>query len=397
MIIADPTVEWFSYEDHNWANAVLVNCNDSTIKSKYFDDLMNVRSSMIGQIVSMDDVLEMYVWIPRYKYLLWNAANGSSDPQAISIVFEDKSTPKSSGSTNGTYLTHPAFTFGDTELNGIWVGKFENSGTTSNLTIKPNLTSLTSINVGTMFNTIRGVETNTSYGLSSEAVDTHMMKNMEWGAVAYLSSSIYGRYTNSTTCISSGCEVWINNVNTGYGSGTAVTGVPQYGPSITGCAGSSTSAGLVSSMTACASGYDWKALGVNASTTGNQYGAYDMSGGAWEYVMGNMSDSSGNFYSSSAGLTQPDTKYYDSYAYSTSLTDHARGKLGDATKETLKTFGSEGGGWYGDYADLPGGTYSWFSRGGACSGGTSAGLFSFGRYGGSAPSNGSFRSVLSAQ
>jgi hypothetical protein len=49
-----------------------------------------------------------------------------------------------------------------------------------------------------------------NYGMKSTEIDTHMMKNMEWGAVAYLSSSIYGRYTDSTTCISSGCEVWIN-------------------------------------------------------------------------------------------------------------------------------------------------------------------------------------------
>src|SRR5574344_99121 len=196
VVVADTTQEWYDYANHNWANAVLVNCADATIKDKYFNSDMTLKSSTVGTTISMSDILQMYVWIPRYKYLLWNAANGSSDPQAITIVFEDKSDSKSTGSTNGTYLTHPAFTFGDTELNGIWVGKFENSGTTSNLTIKPNLTSLTSINVGTMFNTIRGVETNTSYGLSSEAVDTHMMKNMEWGAVAYLSSSIYGRYTN---------------------------------------------------------------------------------------------------------------------------------------------------------------------------------------------------------
>jgi formylglycine-generating enzyme required for sulfatase activity len=87
-------------------------------------------------------------------------------------------------------------------------------------------------------------------------------------------------------------------------------------------------------------GYTLVRTGVNASTTGNQYGIYDMSGGAWEYVMGNMVDSSGNYYSSNANLSQPDSKYYDSYAYSASIfTDHARGKLGDATKEILKTFG----------------------------------------------------------
>jgi hypothetical protein len=65
---------------------------------------------------------------------------------------------KSNGTTNGTWLTHPAFTFGTTELNGIWVGKFENSGTTSALTIKPDVTSLRNITVGDMFNASRNQE-----------------------------------------------------------------------------------------------------------------------------------------------------------------------------------------------------------------------------------------------
>jgi hypothetical protein len=66
--------------------------------------------------------------------------------------------PKYTGSTNGTWLTHPAFTFGTTELNGFWVGKFENSGSNTNLTIKPNLQSLTNITLGDMFNATRNEE-----------------------------------------------------------------------------------------------------------------------------------------------------------------------------------------------------------------------------------------------
>ena len=229
-----------------------------------------------------------------------------------------------------------------------------------------------------------------NYGIDASSIDTHMMKNMEWGAVAYLTSSKYGRYTDSSTCIASGCETWINNVN------TAASG--SYGPSITGCSGPSVSAGVSNLQTSCANGYDWSTLGVNASTNGNITGIYDMSGGAWEYVMGNMVDSTGNYYPSSSGLTKPDVKYYDSYAYSASTyTDHARGKLGDATKETLKTFGSETGGWYGDYAYLPSATRSWFVRGGDCSSGANAGIFNFTRYTGWSSTNGSFRSVLSAQ
>ena len=392
ITVADTSKEWYNYNNHNWANAVLVNASDSSIKDKYFNSDMSIKQSSVGTIIDMSEIQEMYAWIPRYKYQLWNAANGSSNPQAINIVFEDKNTPKSQGTINGTFLTHPAFTFGSTELNGIWVGKFETSGTTNSVQIKPNQQSLTNITVGDMFNAARNTELTyaSNYGIDSSSIDTHMMKNMEWGAVAYLSSSIYGRYNDSSTCIDSGCEVWINNVNT-LASGS-------NGPSITGCAGSSVSASIANSMSACANGYSWSELGVNSSTNGNITGIYDMSGGAWEYVMGNMVDGSGNYYPSSSGLTKPDVKYFDSYAYSaSSYTDHARGKLGDATKETLKTFGSGTGGWYGDYANLPYGTYSWFSRSGNCSDGTAAGVFGFNRGAGVAGTSDSFRSVLSAQ
>ena len=382
VVVADTTQEWYDYANHDWANAVLVNCADTTIKDKYFNSDMTLKSSTVGTTISMSDILQMYVWIPRYKYLLWNAENGSSDPQAITIVFESKDTAKSTGSTNGTYLTHPAFTFGDTELNGIWVGKFETSGTTTNLTIKPNVTSLRNTTVGDMFNATRNEELtySSNFGIDNTKVDTHMMKNMEWGAVAYLSSSIYGRYSDASTCISSGCETWINN-NSGM---------------ITGCSGASVSASYDSTnTTACASGYDWTTLGVNASTTGNLYGIYDMSGGAFEYVMGNMVDSSGNYYPSSSGLTTVDSKYYDSYAYSAvNDTDHARGKLGDATKETLKTFGSGDGGWYGDSPYLPNYKYSWFVRSSNYSVHTSTGVFAFFRGNGGADSTGSFRSAV---
>ena len=394
--VADTSTEWYNYTKHNWANAVLINTADTSIKNKYFTSDMKINQSMVGQLVDMSDIQQMYTWIPRYKYQLWNASNGSSNPQMINITFESKETPKSTGVTNGTYLTHPAFTFGTTELNGIWVGKFETSGTTSNIQIKPNQQSLTNITVGDMFNASRNIELSyaSNYSINASEIDTHMMKNMEWGAVAYLSNSIYGRYTASSTCISSGCETWINNVNTGTGTTAGV----QWGPSITGCAGSSVSAAVTNSMSSCANGYDWSTLGVNASTNGNITGIYDMSGGDWENVMGNMVDSTGNYYPSSSGLTKPDIKYFDSYAYSATVyTDHARGKLGDATKETLKTFGSETGGWYGDYAGLPGGISSWFIRGGLCNGGTGAGVFGFYRSSAGSGALVSFRSVITAQ
>ena len=403
VVVADTNTKWYDYSNHEWANAVLVNCADSTIKSKYFNDDMSLKSSAVGSTISMDEILQMYVYIPRYRYKLFNANNGTSNEHAIDIIFEKVGTEKSNGTENGEWLTHPAFTFGNTELPGIWVGKFEASGTTDNYTIKPNLKSLTNINISTMFNTSRDV-TNTktiTYGTDSNTSDSHMMKNMEWGAVAYLTNSIYGRYNDASTCIASGCEVWINNINTGYGNGTAVSGQPQWGPSITGCAGSSTSAGVSSLQTSCASGYDWKTNGVNASTTGNQYGIYDMAGGAWERVMGVQKDSSGNVQVDSSGFSTsslPDSKYYDLYDYQAGDgVGYTRYHLGDATREVLKNTSSQvQNAWWSDYSYNIYSSEPWVDRGGHYYNSSAAGVFNFSRYYGLISTAGSFRSVLTA-
>ena len=400
VVVADTNTKWYDYSNHEWANAVLVNCADSTIKSKYFNDDMSLKSSAVGKTISMDEILQMYVYIPRYRYKLFNANNGTSEEQAVDIIFEKVGTEKSNGTKNGEWLTHPAFTFGNTELPGIWVSKFEASGSTDNYQIKPNQKSLTNINLATMYNTSRSTILNASkYGLNNN-VDTHMMKNMEWGAIAFLTNSIYGRYNDSSTCIASGCEVWINNINTGYGNGTAVDGQVQWGPSITGCAGSSTSAGVSSSQTACASGYDWKTKGVNASTTGNQYGIYDMSGGAWEYVMGVQKDSSGNVQVASSGFSTsslPDSKYYDLYDYQAEDgVGYTRYHLGDATREVLKNTSSQGNNaWWSDFSYNISSSNPWVARGGRNNDASGAGMFYFHNAYGGTNLNGSFRSVLS--
>ena len=371
-VVADTSSKWYDYEAHEWANAVLVNCADSTIKSKYFDSNNKVLASAVGKTISMDEIMQMYVYIPRYKYQLFNAEDGTSNPQAINITFESKTTAKSTGTKNGEWLTHPAFTFGDKELAGIWVGKFETSNTSTLPKIVPNVSSLRSMNVSAQFNTSRLMTTTlaSTYGTSTND-DSHMMKNMEWGAVAYLSSSIYGRYTNASTCIESGCEVWINN-NENY---------------TTGCAGSSVSASKASTCNA------WNtATGVNASTTGNIYGVYDMSGGAWEYVMGNYNDTIG-----SAGFSSmPAAKYYDKYTGTDSRSDFTKYHLGDATKETVKTKSSGQNAWYGDYSFSVYSSHPWVGRGGGCTYSTDAGVFFFIYGDGSSYSIGSFRVAFGA-
>ena len=365
-VYANTTQEWYDYDKKEWANAIV---------------LKSGITKTVGQTIAEDDIALWYVWIPRYKYIIFNGNNGSVPEQEIEVTFESgvskTGTVTCSTSTNGndspssseictnitngasTY-THPAFTFGDKELTGIWVGKFENSGTIDNITIKPNVSSLRNQTVSSFFTAIQNVKT--TYGISNG--DSHMMKNMEWGSVAYLKQSKYGLGIT---------DIGINN-NSNYTTGCGAT------------------AGSASSTTC--NTYN-TTNGMLASTTGNIYGIYDMSGGAYDYVMGNMVNSSNTFYSSNAGFTSaPNSKYYDSYTYSISITNHERGKLGDATKETLVAFGSTSGGWNNDYPYFVYSSSPWLIRGGQCNVSSNAGIFSLINGTGSSNSTYGSRSVL---
>jgi len=411
--------EWYNYASKNWANIVLV--TDES-RNKYIE-------SKPGTEINVSDILAYYVWIPRYKYKIFtdvdNLENVGSitgpeeyvnKAQIINIQFENKRTSKSNGSNKGEWLTHPAFTFGNSELNGIWVGKFETTGTASKPTVlgydsryteTSNITSLRSQNVSTQFLTSGKI----NYGLSNK--EASMLKNMEWGAVAYLSASVYGQGTT---------EVMINNSST-LNTGCAATVAPTI------------SYGGYNEQNDHTEGYyagcenEWYTTnGQKASTTGNIYGIYDMSGGAWEYVMGVMEDTNGNPASgrnndynsgftgsltypnkgsdpsitSITGNIFPNEKYFDIYSYSTSHITYERGILGDATYE-LDGFANwvdpNGGvryrtGWHQDYAHFIYHSAPWFLRGGGYYNGASSGAFAFYPNDGRAHDEFTFRSVL---
>ena len=346
MIVTELDEKWYDYDAHEWANAILIDQSNADIKNKYLNADGTYKS---GTIVEETDILQMYVWIPRYRYQLFNVNGEDIEPQMINVIFENNATPKSNGKVNGQWLTHPAFTF----------------GTTDNVTIIPNTISLRSLTLGDMFNATRAIETTLKYSLSSDEIDTHVMKNMEWGAVAYLTNSKYGRYESTGSCIASGCEVWINN-NSNF---------------TTGCAGDSVSA---AESAAC---NQWDTTtGVNASTTGNIYGIYDMSGGAWEYVMGNMVTSDGTFNSRLSLMAEPNSKYYDSYTYGNDINDYFRGHLGDATMETWD--------WNSDASYFLIDEFPWFGRGGAYKYSETAGIFRFYRRTGDQTTISTWRVVL---
>ncbi len=414
MYVADTDSDWYNYQDHRWGNAVLVDASNETIKNKYFKEDNQLREDIVGKEVPMEEVLQMYVWVPRYKYQLFNVTGTSKVPeQMINIKFEEgientgditcKYTNNNDGTitesclnkegepaSNGEWYTHPAFTFkgtleeSGTELKGIWVGKYEASGKYSSdlitdLKIIPNVSSLRGIAIAYMFQGVRDIEEKYSenYNINSNEIDTHMMKNIEWGAVAYLTQSKYGRFNGDGSEIADGAEVWINN-DTNF---------------TTGCAGSS----VFAESGTCTDEFRWNKSGVKASTTGNMYGIYDMSGGASEPVMGNIVNTDGTFYpndakfddTSSVIVPNPAAKYYDIYTYGTSLIDIIRGHLGDATKETQN--------WYGVYTWLPTLNNPWVLRGGYYGNTPYVGPFNSNTLAGWGYGNYSFRSVLTVQ
>ena len=204
-----------------------------------------------------------------------------------------------------------------------------------------------------------------------------MMKNTEWGAVTYLYHSKYGRCTNGK------CEeLTINNCN------NYITGI-----------GADTVSASESSATCTTDKNKYNGeSGIQASTTGNVYGVYDMSGGSQEYTMGNMVNGSNQFNPLNAKnwstTSIPLAKYYDSYTYDSSHTTYTRGRLGDATVEMSPSGGYT---WYSDYASFPSSSGSWLQRGGHYTSGRSAGAFSFRSDIGAGRDDYSFRVSLGAQ
>ena len=362
--------DWYNYNKQKWANAVLV-----TEKSR--SNYLNTS----GVTVSEKDILAYYVWIPRYRYKIWTTGVSSSgNEQEIDIIFEGKNETKSTGTQVGEYITHPAFTFGDMEVNGIWVGKFETGGTATDPLIKPDISSLRGQKVSEEFTTAQIFGTST-YGMTSN-VDAHMMKNSEWGAVAYLSHSRYG--VNR--------EVYINNSSGHYtgrsggnvGGSTAINTVytNQTSPNQYNTYGFYTWDGYLLEYNTNTQS-STRDLNKVASTTGNITGVYDMAGGSVEYVMGNYNNTIG----SSGFTTLPDSKYYDNYTTTNSLTACNGGICyGHGLSEVSK--------WYGDVANFVSGSNPWFKRGGLYNYGSDAGSFYFSYSSGSAIASWAARSVL---
>ena len=334
----------------------------------------------------------MWVWIPRFAYQITsgyhkngedlNPENPNLGAGTIEIAFLDGTSNKfldssitgtvvsgsdvteTTYSDNTKWILAPGFTLGDEQLTGFWFAKFEASNTaettgndtTLTLQIKPNKTSWRSITPANIFTVCQNLTNATNYSTyfnNVSNVDTHMTKNVEWGAVAYLAHSKYGL---------NGQEICINT-NSSY-----LTGMGS---------------GSTTSTSSTTNEYN-TTTGITASTTKNVYGIYDMSGGAYEYVAACLSGYTNKLTS------KTDTDYINKYidVYS----NYNQTKYGDAVYETSSS-SSNANSWFNDYSNFVVSIGPVFRRGGSYSGGSSAGLFYFSYYLGNASGSHSFRPV----
>ena len=430
--------KWYDYEKQKWANAVILRDG--------------VEDPGANEPIEESDIESYFVWIPRYRYQIFDEGNydglttKTNKEKIINVVFENKDVTPQNGSSEGQWLTHPAFTSFNT--NGIWVGKFETGydgagstgdaevnpsdenaaiEATNKVIIKPNVYSWRYIQVAKAYTVGKHYE---------QGLNSHMMKNMEWGSVAYLQHSQYGSHAS----------VRINN-NSNYLTGYAARQEPTTGYTGTNelCSNNADACNEYGGVRSPGEDGEYNTnyfnkASVIASTTGNYSGIYDMSGGAFEYMMSGMDDNSTgdgktgklasgrhNIYNSgfkgkltcpsctdsgvevnhdilevTEGIELPtDERYFDKYDYSTSTTTYNRGFLGDATKEMgpfqsieYLTQTRHISSWYNEEAWTVYSSSLWINRGGGCTYGTGAGVFYFSTASGSANSNHSFRLVL---
>ena len=402
---------WYNYNNKQWANAV-------TVKdpSKYKNQT---------KVVDQSDILGYWVYIPRYAYEVMRR-DGTDKPvpaQNFLISFEKVTTPKrrpavcsdkgkdyraecglnrdyikGKPSEQGTWATHPAFTFGKKELNGIWFAKFETTGTSKQPTILPNERAMSwdsavefignKYVTATTFGIKDPQNTGGNDNFTPPAQNSHhlanlssrMPKNTDWGAVTYLSASQFGAgykgiqpnaamtyNKDASTCDSKfgGSENRCSDHITGCGPASDGNGKEAY-----------VDPGDLGQQSACSKSNLQRAyngaIGQLASTTNNPTGVYDMSGGGYEYVAASYTDDA-NLTNSSIEtehkymLTPAHKPYVDLYNFGTFAKCTWATCGGQATYEVIKNFNDDRGAWNGLLSFAPGvysnGRFDWADRG----------------------------------
>ena len=457
------TSNWYAYNttDKQWANVVTVKESGTKSRTEYM-------SVAVGTTIPEDDIVGMYVWIPRYSYRITSGyhsnVNGTGN---VDIKFLKGTTDNYEGGeairsnvTNGEeFVVHPSFTKdtsqgGMKETTGYWVAKFEASSNIAvknnanisetseasvkygggnnpdlEVTVRPNVTSWRSITAENIYKVCRNITKDGNIQGLTREVDPHMMKNSEWGGVAYLTQSAYGNKQGTDS--SSG--VWNNAYNEclvskGEDTGSNYGGINSFCVTLTGAVGSSRNAytsyyseqtsitdknadsitisfteyaqnGTTTAKTQTYYKY-YTTNGIKGSTTGNIYGIYDMSGGSWEYMADYLANGTQPYmtYFKENVSNRYKTEYKgdgatDSTEDRTANYNANNDRYGDALWETSN--GANGQySWNQDYSNFPYLSSPFFGRGGGFHDSNGAGLFCFDRAYGGASYRCGFRPVL---
>lgn len=364
---------WYNYTNKRWANVML---QDDLIVEGNVKVTNANRKNLVGKKVTT--LGSMFVWIPRYAYKIPEENYHTSTAGEIDIIFLystsdnyiDENGNMSSISNMEGYKIHPSFQDGtdnnyangewDKELTGYWVAKFEASSTKPNdgesygggndtsldIKVVPNVTSWRNISVANIYTVCKKMTIQQNrYGLSQDA-NSHLIKNSEWGAVAYLTQSKYGNIQKTTD---SNSGVWNNPYYNGDGYYTTKTGVAGKSRDESSNLGAVTNVNSYNTIN-----------GQKASTTRNIYGIYDMAGGAWEVTMSYVGDSD----------FEVPVKEAQRYAKSSSDTAETNYQAnssvyGDAVWETTSdNGGGSASAWNNDYSYLGHTTLNFIFRGG---------------------------------
>ena len=436
--------KWYDYSKQEWANAVTKD-SDGNITAYWVWIPRYAYKIESGRYTSTAGKISV-------KFLQ-GTSNKDENNTEISQTY-----PETTGETMTAYVVHPSFINGannhfmngewDKEIPGYWVAKYpagfqantitNNNGTLStvisndsdtivysdknyhdyNSSYKTNAVSQTlsllpkmsypvfkpltyaynNISVGDVYTLSQEIKNGKDfYGLNSTKTDSHQMKNSEWGAVAYLTQSIYGR---------NGIEICLNNYYTAESSPwrTAITGM-----CIDGTSGSKS--------TTLGNTYN-TAIGVKGSSTANITGIYDLNGCIWEYMPSYISNGISNLsiYGSSYANTTTNangyqifsTKWATVYPYDSSNESNINNYniysekksnmygFGNAMLE-ISTSGVNASSWNGDGSGFPSSNAPFLICGGGYSNSSTAGIFSFQISSGSTGYNYGFRSVLVTQ
>ncbi len=407
--VADPEAAnggWYDYGKKQWANAITVK-PEALAKYKGY-----------SEVVDQADILGYWVYIPRYAYEVMRR-DGTDKPvpaQNFDIKFENTNTPKKrplacktenhrdkdyrtecgvsrelplAGGEVSTWTTHPAFTFGSKELNGIWFAKFETTGTTNQPTVLPNEAHISgyyngmNYQVGNFYSLSKTLGINDPQNVGGSGFTTaqnnhhlaklssHMVNNNDWGAATYLSASKYGAGFDK---VQINANETYHNI---YGVTYSTTGC---GPQSNGNTGYYSDSGILSTPQACGNAdraYNGT-LGQLASTTNNLTGIYDMSGGGWEYTAAsystNLDSSNTNYF-----VTPAHPPYVNTYNItnfnSCTFTTCGGQALYETNNGTNDGYGRYQ--WNSQYLYMNGFSFApWFYRGSYCTSGSYAGLFS---------------------